>query len=168
MKRIIFIYLTLLSGMLFFGCKPTEKNYKAAYDAAKARREATVSEHGIGGFLQNDETLSIRVVEGDSVWVSHERVGLRDAEGNPVKTEPVYGVGVAVFRMPTNAVALKDDLLKRGYEASLATDGRDKWFVVSGLYSELGEAAKEARRFRDLNPSFIFVGLPSPVILYIR
>lgn len=156
--------LTLLSA-----CKPTEKNYKAAYDAAKVKRQESLVDRGVTGLLQSDDSYSIRVVGGDSVWVGHDYVSLRNADDTrPSGVDGRYGVAVAAFRMPTNARAMTADLRSAGHGAWTAVDGRGKWYVLADLYPDLQQAASGARSFAADRPSYIYVGLPAPVVMHIR
>lgn len=150
-------------------CKPTEKNYKAAYDAAKGKREQSLADRGVTGPLQSDDSYSIRVVDGDSVWVGHDYVSLRNPDDSkPSGVAGRYGVAVAAFKMPTNARAMTSDLKAAGHGAWTAVDGRGKVYVLADLYPDLQQAAAAARRFSADAPSFIYVGVPAPTVMLVR
>ncbi|MCM1377558.1 MAG: hypothetical protein NC097_04020 [Clostridium sp.] len=162
------VILTLIvASMAFAGCKPTEKNYKAAYEAARDKRAAMLHSYDLSSPLQDDETISIKLIDGDSVWVSHERLELRPAEGDSVP-DMHYGVAFSTFKMPTNACAQAADLRAAGHRSYPATDGRGKWYVVADLYPNLPQAAAAAAKFRCENPTYIYVGLPAPVVVNLR
>ena len=92
-------------ALMFVGCKPTEKNYKAAYDAALARRQEAAKEQ------MRPAPGVLRVVEGASVYVLRERLRLLDGTRLPGK----WSVCVGVFKMDTNAKAAVEDMRAEGY-----------------------------------------------------
>ena len=99
MKKIFFSALVLV--MALASCKPTERNYKQAYDSALAKRQKAEAETMIpASGLLSDEGPQQRIVGGDTLYVSTER--LRALSGD----EPVspYNVAVAMYKMNTNAI----------------------------------------------------------------
>ena len=83
-----------MAALMFVGCKPTEKNYKAAYDAALSRRQEVAQEQmrPATGLL-SDDGPQMRIVGGDTVYVLRERLRLTDGTRVPGK----WCVGVGVF-----------------------------------------------------------------------
>lgn len=161
--------LAATAALLFAGCKPTEKNYKAAYDAAMIHKENSLADRGVTVPLQGDASIALRKVGSDSIWVSHSRFSIDNPDSDGQIAAPGrYGVAVASFRMPTNARAMSSDLRKKGYKSVAATDGREKWVVVADFYSSLEEAAAGIREFQKRNPQYIYVGQPAPVVVLLR
>ena len=96
------VSVTLLFGVwLMSGCKPTEQGYRAAYDAARQKREAAAAEMMIpvSGLLSDDGPQR-RIIDGDTLFVTKERV--RGADGENL---PRWLLAVGVYRMDTNARA---------------------------------------------------------------
>lgn len=141
-------------------CKPTEKNYREAYVAAKEGLYKPTEDMGAPILLQNDD-WQIRVVGGDSVWV-----GLGRVSSDAVK-DRCFTLAVADFRVVTNANSYARDLKARRHNAFVAGDGRDHWYVMVDTFPSVEAAARGARRFRDLNPSFRYIGVPAPVIFHL-
>lgn len=81
-KSLILLSVAIaMTGMV--GCKPTEKNYQAAYDVAKKKRQASDAldaELGIpsGGLINTDGPM-LHVVHGDSVYVKVDRVRMLES-----------------------------------------------------------------------------------------
>ncbi|MCM1152939.1 MAG: SPOR domain-containing protein [Muribaculum sp.] len=173
MKRIKTVLLIAAASLYIIGvggCKPTEKNYKAAYEAADAKRRADLEQRGLGNMtLQNDLNISKRPVgeKGDSIWICHDLLTLEADEISGL-SEGRYGVAVAMFRMPANANAMSEDLRSRGMKAAVGKSGNGKWFVLSNIFTTLNDAAAGIQAFERENPDFLYVGLPAPAIVNIR
>lgn len=149
----------------FSGCKPTEKNYKAAYDAALAKRQVE----------QNDPDMNLPV-SGYQMMDSPQvrRVGDKDYYYQFVRLKPLvdsvkmsaYNVAVAVYKMPTNCEAQVSDLRGAGYDSFGAKSADDRYYVLVGSYPDMESAAAEIDNYVKNNKNGVYVGLPeSPVIL---
>lgn len=161
MKKILFLALLVSLGLC--GCKPTERNYKQAYDSALAKRQKAEAEAMIPATgLLSDEGPQQRIVGGDTLYVSTERL-------RPVSSdEPIapYNVAVAMYKMNTNAISMAADLKAKGYAAQALKSTGDRWFTVAGGFPTLETARKFNKKFRKENPSFRYIGLPgAPVII---
>lgn len=149
------------------GCKPTEANYKTAYDAAKNRREAADRERMIPVTgLQSDDGPQLRVIDGDTVYV--DRQVLRHADGRPPVAD--WYVAIGVFRMNTNAEASVSHIDTAGWpNATVLKGGTDRWYATADWTATLDSAKAVARRFMDQHPEYPFVGLPgAPVLVKVR
>lgn len=157
--------ITFMGIIGFSGCKPTEKNYKAAYDAALAKRQAE----------QNDPDMNLPVSgyhTMDSPQV--KRIGDKDYYYQFVRLRPLadsvkmhaYNVAVAVYKMPTNCEAQVADLRELGYNSFGAKSADDRYYVLIGSYPEMQAAAAEIDNYVKNNKNGVYVGLPeSPVIV---
>lgn len=106
----------VMAALLLASCKPTEKNYKAAYDAALEKREAAMREQMIPTTgLMSDDGPQMRVVEGDTVYVLREAL----RRGEPSRKVGGWSVAVALYKMETNARANVENLVSEGYALSL-------------------------------------------------
>lgn len=154
----------LLIAALFAGCKPTEKNYREAYDAAKAKREAAEAETMIPATgLMSDDGPQLRVVDGDSLYVSRDR--LRKVPGEDSEFGK-FNVAVGVYKMNTNAKAQASQLTEEGYKAMAAQTTGDRWYTVAGVFETLPEAAEFIRKFKAKHKNYPYIGLPdAPVIV---
>lgn len=129
MKRhITSIVSAALVALTLIGCKPTEKNYKAAYDAANAKREQAAAEQmrPATGLL-SDDGPQMKVVEGDTIYVDRQR--LRDLDGKTMTGK--WAVAVGVFKMDTNAKASVEAMKQKGFsDAAVAKVGGQRFYVM--------------------------------------
>lgn len=155
--------IAALGCVLFSSCKTTEKNYQQAYDAAKAKREAARAESMPEEGLLSDDGPTLKVVEGENLYVSRDRLSLpKDGDREPMP----YSVAVSLYKMPTNARAQAQTLAKKGYDAFEARTTGDRWYVVAGAFRTQIEARDFIKEFRKKNPGYSYIGLPdAPVIV---
>ncbi|MDE5868848.1 MAG: SPOR domain-containing protein [Muribaculaceae bacterium] len=161
MKKIL---APVLIALVLAGCKPTEENYKKAYDAAKAKRELANADAMMPTTgLMNDDGISLKVVDGDSIYVSHERLRV-DAE---LKSElKTYSVAVGVYKMNTNAKAQAAALTQEGYKAFASQTTGERWYTILGSFDSLAEAKTLMSEFKKKNPDYPYIGLPgAPVVI---
>lgn len=167
MKRLIIPALLLL---MLVGCKPTEKNYREAYDKAyeaAQRRTATEMESVSGQRIERMDGPRVEIVNGDTLYVGKEIV--KAFEADTLTPSGKTAVAVARFTQPTNARRLVKDLLPKYKEAFIATDGRDSYYVVIKRVADLNEAADAIHVFKSLEPNYPFIGLGGqPLIVYLR
>ncbi|MDE6057947.1 MAG: hypothetical protein K2F93_08020, partial [Muribaculaceae bacterium] len=97
------LMLLLLVAMLC-GCKPTEKGYRQAYEAAKNKREQKDPDEDLltgGHRLLSEEASNWRVIDGDSLQLQHKFLKpIGDAKW---PQEGPYRLAVAMLKMTTNA-----------------------------------------------------------------
>ncbi|MDE7345649.1 MAG: hypothetical protein K2N48_02780 [Muribaculaceae bacterium] len=170
MKISLRITLTvcLLAGMLT-SCKPTEKGYRQAYDAAKSKREQNDPDEYLltgGHKLLSDEASNWRVIAGDSLQMEHKYI--RPADGGKWPQSGPYRLAVAMFKMTTNANSMLSDLRKGGsLQPVIATDGKDSYYIIAGSATYADSLGNVLTTFRKENPGFQYIGLtpPRPVII---
>lgn len=144
-------------------CKPTEKNYRAAYDAALAKRTKAAAELAEYPGLTDETTPRLTAVGADSVYTVHLRLKPVDAGDLNIGQ---YKVAVASYRMTANCASHVGDLAAKGYTAFMAEGPGGTCYAVAGSFDTLAEAAAFAVDFRRSNPSNPYVGLPGqPVVV---
>lgn len=160
MKKLLFAAVMLL--MVVTGCKPTERGYKAAYDAALAKREKAQAESMLpASGLLSDDGPQPRVLDGDTVFVTSALLKFDDGA-----VRPMYNVAVALYKMNTNARSMATDLKSKGYDAVAAQARGGKWYTVAGAFTSLTGARDFILKFRKDNPGFRYIGLPgAPVVI---
>ncbi|MDE7402560.1 MAG: hypothetical protein K2M87_04010 [Muribaculaceae bacterium] len=159
MSAVMFICMSAL-----ISCKPTEANYKAAYDSALLKREQAAKEQmrPATGLL-SDDGPQLRVVDGDSIYVDHTRLLLED--GSPLKNGK-WAVVVGKFKMDTNAKSSAEALKKAGFSgAVMAKANGGRYFAVAATFEKLDSAKIESHRFMKTFPDYPFIGLPGKPIL---
>lgn len=163
MKRLIYI-VTAAVLLSLWGCKPTEKGYKAAYDAALHKREQAVREQMLPAEgLQSDDGPQLRIVAGDSIYVSRERLRTEDSKP-PMQ---IWCMAVGVYKMSTNAKANAEALRTQGYQDAQALRGTEgRWYAVADFASTLDSIRVKAAKFKKSHNGYPYVGLPkSPVLI---
>lgn len=163
-KSLILVSLTLVLAM--GACKPTEKGYKSAYDAALGKREAALADMNVDlpeGALQKVDGPQLKEINGVSVYVMNERI-------KPVEqdfTAPGdYNVAIATYKMITNCRSQVEDLKKENYDAFAAKDEEGMYFTIAGSFPTVEEAVNFYENYRKKKDR-VYVGLPnSPVIIY--
>lgn len=170
MKRnfIFAVLVVVAAGAVLTSCKPTEKNYKSAYDAAinKRQKEAVDDDLGLDiTRLERDDEAQWRKFGNDSLRVLRQQVKPFESDG--VQPKP-YCMAVAMYKMPTNARSQRERLLQAGYGAFLLTNGHDEYYVVAEAVDTPEEAIKAVSNYCKKHPKDPYVGLGgSPVTLLI-
>jgi hypothetical protein len=147
----------VIAALMFASCKPTENNYKAAYDAALEKREAVAREQmlPVTGLL-SDDGPQMKILEGDTVFVLKELL----YRGEPSEKVSGWKVAVGLYKMETNAKANAVDLQDSGWKNAFAA--RAKVDKVSTLDS----ARVVAKEFAKKHKTYPYIGLPnSPVLI---
>ena len=150
-----------IGAIALTACKPTEKNYRSAYDVAVNKREKAAEALAADGLVAEDAPRS-QVVGGDTLYFVNEVLKVDDGS-TPLKA---LNVAVGVFKMNTNArsgaLALKD----KGYDACAARALGDKWYILAGSFDTIDETRAFLKRFREENPQYPYIGLSGkPVII---
>lgn len=169
-KRVFQILMLFMFAGTVIGCKPTEKNYKSAYDAAVNKRQssdALDADLGIpGGKLQREGDPALRVVNGDSVYFLVGRLKFIDGEEHEKHR---FNVAVGAYKMQTNCSAQVSDLFAKGYAAFGASNPGGMFYVIAGSFDTLDEAVSFDKAFQSKESAHIYSGLPqAPVIIESR
>ncbi len=160
--------MSLLLGTLW-SCKPTEKGYRQAYEAAKSKRDQVDPDEDLltgGHKLLSEEATNWRVLDGDSLQVRH--LFLKPTDGVEWPQRGPYRLAVAMFKMTTNANSMEEDLRKRGsLQPVVATDGKDTYYIIAGSASYVDSLGNVLKTFKKENPGFQYIGLSPqrPVIM---
>ena len=151
------------------GCKPTEKNYKAAYDAALKKREAAAVDADMmipAGALQQIGGPQKRKIGDVEVYMLVEPIRQIADSGVAMRR---YNVAVASYKMQTNSSAQVADLVSQGYNAFEAENGDQKFYVISAAFDTPEDAAAFISQYKVKSPDASYVGLPdAPVIIESR
>ncbi|MCH5233323.1 MAG: hypothetical protein J1E78_06740 [Muribaculaceae bacterium] len=158
------IFATIL--VLLGGCKPTERGYKAAYDAALNKREAARQEIDVDlplGAFQQVDGPQLRTFEGVEVYVMNQRITpVQDGSKLPGQ----YNVAIGEYKMVTNSRSQAADLKEEGMDAFAAKTVDGKYYTIAGSFTTMPEAIKFYQEYKS-RKNRVYVGLPdSPVIIY--
>lgn len=151
-----------LTVLLFAGCKPTEKNYRAAYDLAQGKREREAQERkrlesdmqlvGEAGELQDVYGIRLEPLGGDTVRVLHHNFA------DPALPEP-YLLLVAKMKMPANAKAMADRL-----PGGAVAEYEDDFYVIGARADSPELIIMRAADFRKSNPGWRAINLPDVTV----
>lgn len=161
------ISLLLVSSLFILGaCKPTEKGYQAAYNAAVNKRQVATPDYDetiAVGKLQQIDGPQLKEINGKSVYLLSENLKALNPEQSVLLP---YNVAVAKFKMPTNTLALSKDLNSDGYPAFAVQNGEEIYYVIASTFETLEEAVEFYDKYQKENKR-AYVGLPDyPVIIY--
>lgn len=153
-------------------CKPTEKNYRQAYEAAKAKREYVDPDADLmmgGHKLLDEESSNWKVLGTDTLEIRHFYMKPVGVEKWP--NEGPYRLAVAMFKMNTNANSLLADIKKRTTQHPVvATDSKDRHYIIAGSATSIDSLAQVLATFKKENPGFSFIGMTpeKPLIIVSR
>lgn len=166
MKKYSFFWVICLAITLLVSCKPTENNYKEAYDAAKAKRDKEASDPDIkvpGGTLFQEDDPHHYTLAGRDVLARHEFLKL--IEG-PEDGFHKYNVAIASYKMTANAKSHWERVREEYKGAILIQNPKQIYFVCIGSYDTEEEAAIALEQYQKQYPEAVYVGIPQgrPVI----
>jgi len=142
MKTRNYLLFSLAFALIFSlnACKSKQSNYKAAYEAAKARESTTDN--------VVDETTPVTkqqpAVTTTNVAVQREKVTTVDGAGIQQ-----FSVVIGSFINKTNAVSLKERMSKQGYQAFLAQNESGMYRVIVATFSDKASAVAERTRIKN-------------------
>lgn len=159
MRKILMITcLGILLAGVCSSCKPTEKNYKAAYEAAQKKRMKDASDPDIlipQGGLINDDTPGIETIDSVKTYVRYEPLKLIEGK-QPLKR---FNVAIASFKMTANAKASYEELLANYPDAVLLQSAKDVYYVCIISTSDKSQAVKALRDFHN-SVKGVYLGIP--------
>ena len=169
MKIKFIIWILLLAVTV--GCKPTEKGYKQAYDAAKAKREYVDPDAELltGGHKLLDESSTNWIAPGrDTLQIQHFYMKPEDCK--PWPQAGPYRLAVAMFKMNTNSSSMLNDIKRGNLKPTVATDGKDRHFIIAGSATTADSLKYVLEAFKKENPGFRYIGLTpeQPLIVVSR
>ena len=157
--RALLTICVLMSALV--GCKPTEKGYQQAYEAAKSKREQKDPDEDLltgGHRLLTEEATNWRVLDGDSLQLQHKF--LRPMNDGKWPQSGPYRLAVAMLKMTTNANSMLADLKKKStLEPVVATDGKDSYYIIAGSATYADSLGNVMATFKRENPGFQYIGL---------
>lgn len=148
------VILLLVSG----ACKPTEKNYKAAYDAARHKKEAV----DVDADILNSGRLEDEPVKVDSVRAYR----VETISVTPTDFPELYIFIVGKYKMATNAKAHVENLRKEGYDGIALLSADEDWYVGAGRFADEEAARRFGEEYEKKKNDSSYIGLTAPFILH--
>ena len=167
-----YVAAACLALILAAGCKPTEKGYRQAYDAARAKREHVDPDDALltgGHRLLDEKATNWTVLGSDTLQLQHLYL---KAESDSVWPQSgPYRLAVAMMKMSTNSNSMLRDINRGGgLKPVVATDGKDRHYIIAGSATYPDSLAQVLATFRKNNPGFRHIGLADqqPVVIVSR
>ncbi len=154
----------VIAMMAMTGCKTTEANYRAAYEAARQKNEES---RGIEGTIyeriRNEAIGSRLIADSDTVPMSTVQVKIAAGSATPEQVKQ-YSIVVNQFKQIFNARSLMERLRAGNYpDAFLLETGEPLYYVVAATCDD-GQSAAEAYRKIAADKSVV-MRAPFPWIL---
>ncbi len=167
-----YIILGAVALLALSSCKTTEKNYRAAYETAIAKkaREAAADAEDVPADMISADAPRRRVIAGDTVsWKALRLIpDIRPQVEGPAGTDGQYFVAVGKYRMPTNARSGAARMRGGDYPGATAAQAADEeWYLITGRYLSLDAAAEAIKKFKADNPDYPYIGLDGAPLLII-
>lgn len=149
------------------GCKPTEKNYQAAYEAARKKKMAEAAEDPDmvlpAGALQKLDAPRKVDVGDEKLNIKHVFIKYAGKDEAPLIKR--YNAAVSRYKMPTNAIAQTEDLKARKLDA-FPVEGSDGFFyVIGGSFDTLEEVAEFAKKYKKSYKPSQMIGLDGELLI---
>lgn len=154
----------LLAGVT--SCKPTEKNYKEAYDAARLKKQTVAAQNDslADGHVLTPVDIP-RKIESGNVTVFVVKNPLKYFAGAEDGLKK-WNVAVACYSMPTNCRAQVEALAAKGFKSMGLQSPGPKYYVVAASFDDLGAAKAFISDYVSNHRPDEFIGLEeSPLLL---
>lgn len=158
MRDKIFLLATVFCVALsIVSCKPTENNYRAAYDAAQGKRHIVDTDADILNSGKLEET------EPEADKPKGFKVETR--RSNNVEDDDVYMFVIARYGMSTNAEAHSAALREKGLASQAVSLGDEEWYVAAASFPDEESAQEFGKKYEASHPRETWIGLADPFIL---
>lgn len=134
----------LTAAAMLTACKPSEKNYRAAYEAAKAKEETTPLEETIYANIRKEARHRDFIVAGDTIPMTTQFVSFTTEAGGDIKDFHTYNIVVAQFKQLFNAKAMLRRAVEAGYTNAFVVQTREPLYYVVVRSVVAPKAAKAA------------------------
>ncbi|MDE7154042.1 MAG: SPOR domain-containing protein [Muribaculaceae bacterium] len=128
MKQLLILTIACLS--LLTACKPSEKNYRQAYEAAKAKEDATPLEETIYANIRKEARNQTVIFGNDTIPMTTQYVSFTTEAGGDVKNFHRYNIVVAQFKQLFNAKAMLRRTIDAGYPDAFVVQTREPLYYV--------------------------------------
>lgn len=162
MKNTIFLIIGLMVALT--ACKPSEANYKRAYDTAIAAGRDADEDSTIYAGMRRQMSQREAVLDGDTVMIKTQWVSATADGGGTNDSIRQYCVVAAEFKQVFNARSMRDRLAGMGYNGAFVVQNSEpRYYVVALSTSQADEAAACLRKLR--NEKALALKAPLPYIL---
>ena len=140
--------LVALVTILAVSCKPTEANYRAAYEATKAKTdEKPPLESTVYNDIRKQEIKSGLVVGNDTIPMLEVAVRCTPGVSTPDSVGK-YSVAVAQFKQIFNARSMMSRLRAQGYTTATIVENKEPLYYV--LISTFDNSAAAVQSYKNV------------------
>ena len=158
------IFIVLMLAGILTGCKPTEANYKAAYDIAKQKKEQSNDDVPQGSSLQKYDMHKQTVISGDKFMILRTYVTPVDEGVITRESLKRYNVVVGQFKQIFNAKQMRKRLNENGYpDAGILKIRNQDYLVISNQSSTTEDLKKDLNKVES--DSLLTLRDPLPFVL---
>lgn len=143
-------------------CKPTEAGYKAAYDAAQAKRTAEQDDAAMYGGMFMEGAPHWRRIGADSVLYLQQPLAPLDGDSAAVAN---VNVAIASYKMNTNAKAHTERMKNSGLKARVLRNNKNSFLVIVAQYDSIQPAVSFIEDYIKSHPDDMYSGLPGRPIV---
>ena len=169
MKKILLTVAGSVVLLMGTGCKPTERNYQAAYEKAAEAARLKNEEEQTGAFGNKLESLDgprREIVGADTLLIGSGLV--KSFESTLPDDGKKIGIAISRYTQPTNARRQLQDLNRTSSDGLMASDGQGNYYVMIKRVDTLPDAAEAIRVFAAANPDYPYIGLNgNPLVFYL-
>lgn len=166
-KLLKYGFLALVGLPLMVACKPTERNYKLAYDKARDKARQGLSAEEYDMMLLNSlppyartATDSVRTFAESVIWQYTPLAVDSGRKQSPAQ----YNLAVGKYSMLTNAKAHADRLAADGWGSVVLRNGEPLYYVVVKMSADLDTIARAAHEYTARYPHGV-VSLHEPMAI---
>lgn len=141
--RKVFTWVMAAGLLLSFGaCKSKQSAYRAAYERAKPKEVVSAVEE----VEEEEPVMKTPTAKHSGAAVTTEKVtAVNSADASSLKK---YSVVIGSFINKTNATALRDQMMEKGFSAFLAQNEKGMYRVIVASYPDKSQAAEERDRIK--------------------
>ncbi len=140
MKKIIIASAALMLVAGLGSCRSKKSAYRKAYEEAK-QREVVAMQDNRAAVVYEEPVVEVKKQEEPPTTVAVRKERVSVLEGEKTTGLRRYNVVVGSFQNPTNARALRERMVARGYEAVLAKNESGMLRVIVTSFETRSEAA---------------------------
>ena len=161
-KQIIIATALLIATLA--SCKPSEENYRAAYQTAKAKEDTTPLEETIYSNIRKEARPKNVIVGNDTIPMITQYISFTTQAGGDINNFHRYNIVVAEFKQIFNAKAMLKRVVDAGYTDAFVVQTREPlYYVVAQSVSNPADAARILEEIRTAKP--VPMKDPAPLIL---
>lgn len=137
------------AALLLAGCKPTEANYRQAYEAAVAARNSSEEGDSLYQGVRRNMDFGEMAVGSDTAAVISQFVKITPDGGGINEYIKRYCVVAGAFKQQFTAKALRQRLAEGGYPGAFVVQNREPYYyVVAGSFADAAEAMELLKQLR--------------------